>query len=416
MKVTYFFLSGLAAALPIREAATQPIGAVKGLSGEQLRSDFLLAALLAHQAHSFFLRAPEEHRDLVDEALYGLSLAQEYGSMKKVAGSIPSVALSPDGFLLAASSNVPVGHDAIGSVALWDLRAPVAASDPDRRRREDSLELTKEYVYFKPSLAFSPDGKVLAAGGLLPALEVWDLTSRGRPLTPFLEDRLAASVRSLGGYAAHIAFSQNGQKLAVTRRKCVLVFHLGDYLDAATGPTDFFRFEVALTGHEGNEEDVTFSPNGQQLAATGSDGIVRVWDLEQPKKPLLSIPVHGKVIFTLSGNELITGGLGSKINIWDLQQNGSLRTALESQAEVNTIALSPDGSILAAGCDDGLIRLWNTQRLAKPPIVLRGNQRTVLSLAFSANGQKLASGGDEGTVQVWQAPEVTVEQICEKVR
>ena len=82
MKVTYFFLSGLAAALPIREAATQPIGAVKGLSGEQLRSDFLLAALLAHQAHSFFLRAPEEHRDLVDEALYGLSLAQEYGSMK----------------------------------------------------------------------------------------------------------------------------------------------------------------------------------------------------------------------------------------------------------------------------------------------------------------------------------------------
>ena len=195
----------------------------------------------------------------------------------------------------------------------------------------------------------------------------------------------------------------------MTRRKCVLVFHLGDYLDAATGPTDFFRFEVALTGHEGNEEDVTFSPNGQQLAATGSDGIVRVWDLEQPKKPLLSIPVHGKVIFTLSGNELITGGLGSKINIWDLQQNGSLRTALESQAEVNTIALSPDGSILAAGCDDGLIRLWNTQRLAKPPIVLRGNQRTVLSLAFSANGQKLASGGDEGTVQVWQAPEVTVE-------
>ena len=119
--------------------------------------------------------------------------------MKKVAGSIPSVALSPDGFLLAASSNVPVGHDAIGSVTLWDLRAPVAASDPDRRRREDSLELTKEYVYFKPSLAFSPDRKVLAAGGLLPALEVWDLTSRGRPLTPFLEDRLAASVRSLGG-------------------------------------------------------------------------------------------------------------------------------------------------------------------------------------------------------------------------
>ena len=69
---------------------------------------------------------------------------------------------------------------------------------------------------------------------------------------------------------------------------------------------------------------------------------------------------------------------------------------------VNSLAFSPDGSRLASGSDDNLVRLWNTT-LGRPIADLEGHSNRVWSVAFSPDGLQLASGSYDRTVRLWDA-------------
>jgi WD40 repeat protein len=70
---------------------------------------------------------------------------------------------------------------------------------------------------------------------------------------------------------------------------------------------------------------------------------------------------------------------------------------------VRSIAFSADGTRLATGCDDRVVRLWDPvggQEVAQ----LAGHTGRILSVTFSRNGSMLASGGEDGTVRLWNVP------------
>ncbi|MBI4612476.1 MAG: WD40 repeat domain-containing protein [Planctomycetes bacterium] len=67
---------------------------------------------------------------------------------------------------------------------------------------------------------------------------------------------------------------------------------------------------------------------------------------------------------------------------------------------VEAVAWSPDGRLLATGCRDGAVGLWEAES-GREVHILRGHEKPVLSIAFSADGKLLASGAKDGSLRVW---------------
>jgi WD40 repeat protein len=68
--------------------------------------------------------------------------------------------------------------------------------------------------------------------------------------------------------------------------------------------------------------------------------------------------------------------------------------------DVFSVTFSPDGKMIAAGCGDGRIELWEVAS-HKRRATLRGHAEEVTSVAFSGDGKLLASRGAEATVRLW---------------
>jgi WD40 repeat protein len=150
------------------------------------------------------------------------------------------------------------------------------------------------------TLAVSPDGRRLYAGGTGDAVTVWDIDT-GTQTAVVGEDLLVMN---------GMALSPDGTTLATsdTFRGLILLW------DTATG-----RKLRTLEGHAAGVIDMAFSPDGRILASTSQDVTLRLWDV-----------AAGKSIQTLTGHT----------------------------EAASSIAFSPDGSTLASGSTDGTTRLW----------------------------------------------------------
>ena len=87
---------------------------------------------------------------------------------------------------------------------------------------------------------------------------------------------------------------------------------------------------------------------------------------------------------------------------------------MDQPRQVYAVAFSPDGSLLATGSNDALVRLWDVasgQALGEP---LKGHSRILVpSVAFDPRGRTLASGGEDGTLMLWDVdPASWIERAC----
>jgi len=250
------------------------------------------------------------------------------------------------------------------------------------------------------SLAFSPDGTVLAAAGGNAndfAIHLWDVAG----------GQLIDTLSGHAGIIWGLAFSPDGRLLASVSSD--MTAQIWDWRNSNVLKTLNFPGEVS---------SVSFSPDGQVLAVGGVDeaqGQVQnaaVWTYSVGSwTPLIKFPEYINVAtmaYSPRGGTLVGGGTSRNVQVWRTSDGRSVFT-LNHAHQVSKVAISPDGSTVATGtcidivndeCSDGGIWLWDlpSGRLIR---TLNGFPDIVENLAFSADGSLLIAGSRDGTLRVY---------------
>ena len=241
----------------------------------------------------------------------------------------------------------------------------------------------------------SPVRDLIAVAGADGALRLWDLHSRTKVAT------LRSEMHQRTGHdaiAVSLAFSPDGGLLASGH-----VDGLVRLWDVSQG----LEVPVRLR-HEATVPALTFSPDGATLASGCLDANVRLWDVGaalggEARRELHRQPSGVTAIaYGVGGDSLLTAHMNRVLRLVDAATGKLLATVRTIDAQVSLLALAPDGRHVAAACQDRTIRVFDLES-QKQTSVLAGHKRPVTSLAFFAEGLHLASVAQESVVQLWDA-------------
>jgi WD40 repeat protein len=336
-------------------------------------------------------------------------------------GWITTVEFSPDGSYLATAA---------GSISIWDARGDGSPSYMRSfRHRDGPIALVSD-------IAFDPTGRVVATGGGDHFVSVRDIVTGddtgestaysgsvkhvvfspdGLSLAAGLGDgtvhtRRLGQHRDVGpplshaSYLAGIAFSEDGSRLFSCSRDGTM--------NVWTAPTNHEPLTTVRPG--AMLWDVEFDTAGQRVAIAGwNPNAASVWDIatgEQSCPPLEHTIGVMAVAFNPTRDHLATAG--ADVHIWDPTSGERVATIPTENGRARGVAYSPDGLLLAAGFEDGTVRVWRTDDLDTEIWHLR-HEDTIFGMAFSAGSEFLAcssvdaisiSDAETGSL-VWSPPQ-----------
>ena len=293
-----------------------------------------------------------------------------------------SVAFSPDGKLLAAA-------DGYGAVRLWN---PVTGQPVGAALHASAKRGVNE-------VAFSPDGKLLASADGDGTVRLWNPVT-GQPVGAPLHATSAQS--GVSG----VAFSPDGKLLASAD---------GDGTVRLWNPVTGQPVGAPLhaTSAQSGVSGVAFSPDGKLLASASGDGTVRLWNpvTGQPVGAPLDTATSAQggvsgVAFSPDGKLLASADANGTVRLWNPVTGQPVGAPLQVSAQggVDGVAFSPDGKLLASADADDTVRLWNPvtgQPVGAPLDADTGPNGLVFGVAFSPDGKLLASADGDGTVRLW---------------
>ncbi len=335
-----------------------------------------------------------------------------------------AVTFSPDNSLLASA-----GAD--GIIRLWKMPEGEPAGEiprPDNRNTDDAkhvldqLALAPKLLRFPEiyqaslrdpvefnliganatpgalrtvnTLSFSPDGSLLAAGTERNA-KVWRVSDgRMEHVIPFEHSMATFHPRE-----GRLFLTSGYNRTYATGEGKITVWKLPEL---EREQQDFGMSSVPLTFIRGGDSYVGGHREDSVWERSPADGRIILTSAASRGHRLLAATTAEDGTFGATsdtrGPEVHAGRTGDP----------QMATLSCGRAMVSSLAISPDGQMLAAGCNDHAIRLWGRDLRERP--ALRGHGGAVQCVAFSPDGHWLASAGDDYTTRVWSTVPATVSE------
>ncbi|HEV3146761.1 MAG TPA: WD40 repeat domain-containing protein [Gemmataceae bacterium] len=300
------------------------------------------------------------------------------------AGVVPvrAVAVSYDKSTVAASRGNQIHiYDAGSGTFIRTLIDPKLAGSDGKTVKAAHLALVE-------SLAFSPDGKFLASGSFQEVI-IWDVQTGAirHKLTGFADRVVALAFSGTGNLLATGGGppSEDGEVKVYDAASGKLVIDLksphsdtvygvcfspdGKML-ASCGADKFVKvFEVpsgkfikSFEGHTHHVLDVGWKADGKLLASAGADNVIKIWTFETGEQAR-TIQGHTKQITRLeflgTTPQIITCSGDQTVRMWNVDNGGTVRQFTSGSDFLYGVGVSPDGAIVAAGGEDGIVRLFN---------------------------------------------------------
>ena len=284
-------------------------------------------------------------------------------------GMVHSVAWSPDGSRLATAGR-SMSFDYDRSIRIWNAAGDEVSPDgsPD---------------YPAESVAVAPDGRRMASACIDGSATVW-ATESGRKLASFQYDN--------GTAFGHVAFSPDGKTLAVTGRAAVFL------RDAETGNA------LAQIDDMGNHlRSVAFSPDGRWLVTGDMEGNVNVANVatRQQVKNLAAerLGEVWSVVFTPDSKRVAAASWAPGVYVWDVATGEVQAQFKDHEQYVRSVAISPDGRLLAAGGDDDVVAI---RELVTGELVCKlHSPGGAPCLAFAADSRTVVAGTYLNELYFW---------------
>lgn len=275
------------------------------------------------------------------------------------------------------------------------------------------------------SIAYSPDGKMLASAGLDETIRLWQ---------PETGENLA-TLMGHDGFVMSVAFSPDGKTLfsgsgdatvrlwSTETRRQLWTAATPQKLEqdpVLQNPAVRSIFDLPPAPYRSPAEKlmlqwvlaVAYSPDGKTLASSGSsDGTVQLWDAERGEHTK-TLKGHTDKVKTLAfspdGKTLVSGSDDDTLRMWDTNTGRMLRKLDGHSSDVKSVVFSGDGKMIASGSKDATVRLWNAETGRFLP-TLRGHLWGIEAVACSPDSKTVA-GADDSTILFWDWKELAKSQ------
>ena len=287
---------------------------------------------------------------------------------------VTSVAFSPDGKLLAAGAKDAVQLIDVETKSI--VREVVTKSGQVR------------------AVAFSPDGKVLATGSYQ-NVSLWNAAT----------GELVKAIKGHRAYVTSLAFSPDGSRLATA---CEDEIARVWKLDGDETPLLFKEHKLPVTG-------IAWSPDGKRLATSAGDdtrptkeGQVKVWDASTGEVRQ-TFELHKKgatgVAFSTNGDYVASSGIDEHVNVYDLNAKKPLGFYAGHSRPTNAVLFHPDEETAisvsggrAVGKNE--LKVWEFAT-GEELATAEAHEGRIAALALSKDGRTLATGGYDKSVALW---------------
>jgi WD40 repeat protein len=336
----------------------------------------LLGSSLTHPAAVTSVSFNSDRSRVVTGAADNLARVWDVASGKELESFAHTGPVSGVAFHPANTTIVSGGGDKTATVHTLRFLRLVAASDGPVR-----------------GLALTPNGASILTANSDKSVKMWNLN------TGAVERTFAGAEAAVGG----VAVSRNNALVAAGGAdKTVRVYNFADARLIAT-----LKAPGAVKG-------VSFSPNNLSLVATCDGGAVQTWSVVAvPGQPLPELKpgltythegVSGDIAFAPDSISFFTGGADKTVKTWKLASDNPVRNLGHPQM-VDAVAFNPAGTVLATGCHDGNLRLYD---VAKGTVIRQVAAHTtpppaqaIYTIAWSPDGKFVVTGSLDHSLKMW---------------